>query len=160
MTLVRALIHQLPGQWPKNEVAGTITLDFEHRHRRRVRMTTDQGEEVLLDLPSAAAMTDGDGLRLHDGRWIEVRAAAECVIEVRHPDARQLMRLARHLGNRHLPTQIDRAFLRIRPDHVIEAMLKGFGADLLKVHATFQPEGGAYGEHHDGHSDAIAQSYD
>jgi urease accessory protein len=162
MTLLRARIHQPLGYWPKDETAGTVTLDFEERHRRRVRLTTDQGEEVLLDLLSAAAMADGDGLRLQDGRWIEVKAAAEPVIEVRHGDVGQLMRLAWHLGNRHLPTQIDRTLLRIRPDHVIEAMLEGLGATLVKLRAPFQPEGGAYDNliHHDGHSHAIAQSHE
>jgi len=102
-------------------------------------------------------MADGDGLRLHDGRWLKVQAAVEPIVEVRHRDPGQLTRLAWHLGNRHLPTQIDVAVLRIRPDHVIEAMLNGFGANLVTVRATFQPEGGAYSrhaEHHDVRSDA------
>ena len=83
-------------------------------------MTADQGEDVLLDLPRAIAMTDGDGLQLEDGKWLRVRAAAELVVEVRHNDPNQLARLAWHLGNRHLPTQIRDQVLRIRPDHVIE----------------------------------------
>ena len=161
--MISASIHRSCRCWPKNEAAGTLTLDFEERHRRRTRLTTDQGEDVLLDLPSAVAMADGDGLQLHDGRWIEVRAAAEPVIEIRHGDARQLMRLAWHLGNRHLPTQIDPTVLRIRPDHVIEAMLRGFGATLVKVRAPFQPEGGAYsnhGEHHEAHSDPASHRHE
>ena len=112
---------------------------------------TDQGEEVLLHLPKAVAMADGDGLQLEDGRWLKVRAAAEPVVEVRHIDAGQLTRLAWHLGNRHLPTQIGRAVLRIRPDHVIEAMLESLGANLVKVRAPFQPEGGAYSSHGERH---------
>jgi len=31
---------------------------------------------------------------------------------------------------------------------VIEDMLRGFGANLLRVRETFQPEGGAYGHRH------------
>jgi len=94
-------------------------------------------------------MTDGDGLQLEDGKWLKVQAAAEPIIEVSHKNPNQLMRLAWHLGNRHLPTEIRDQVLRIRPDHVIEKMLDGFGADLVKVQAPFQPEGGAYGSHHD-----------
>jgi urease accessory protein len=131
--------------------AGGLTLDFDARHRRLIRLTTDQGEDVLLDLPKAIAMADGDGLQLEDGRWLKIQAAAELIVEVRHKDLNQLMRLAWHLGNRHLPTEIRNQVLRIRPDHVIEEMLHGFGADLVKVQAPFQPEGGAYsghGHHH------------
>src|SRR6266404_1860923 len=142
-----ASIHRRAGHWPEEKAAGSLTLDFDARHRRRIRLTSDLGEHVLLDLPKAVAMADGDGLQLEDGRWLRVRAAAEPMIEVRHEDPDQLVRLAWHLGNRHLPTEIGDRVLRIRPDHVIEDMVRGFGADLVNVQAAFQPEGGAYGGH-------------
>ncbi|HWX37177.1 MAG TPA: urease accessory protein UreE [Steroidobacteraceae bacterium] len=158
MALACASVHRSSGCWPKHEAAGTVTLYFEERHRRRIRLVTDQGEEILLDLPSAVAMADGDGLRLNDGRWLQVQAAAEPVVEVSHRDPEQLTRLAWHLGNRHLPTQIGRAILRIRPDHVIEGMLEGLGANLVKVRAPFQPEGGAYGNHGERHHVSLEAS--
>src|SRR6516225_10965372 len=105
MTTHCTSIHRRAGHWPTEHAAGTLTLRFDERHRRRIRLITDQGEEVLLDLPKAVAMTDGDGLRLQDGRWLKVQAAAEPVVEVSHRDPEQLARLAWHLGNRHLPTQ-------------------------------------------------------
>ncbi len=149
----RASIHCPAGDWPKEKAAGSLTLDFDARHRRRIRLTADQGEDVLLDLPKAVAMADGDGLQLDDGRWLKVQAAAEVIVEVRHEDPVQLMRLAWHLGNRHLPTEVRNQVLRIRPDHVIEDLLHGFGADLIKVQAPFQPEGGAYRGHGHRHTD-------
>jgi urease accessory protein len=97
---------------PKNGVSCR-----EHRERGRICLVTHQGEYVLLDLPEAIAMADGDGLQLADGRWLEVSAAAECVVEVRHHDPDQLARLAWHLGNRHFPAEIRNQVLRIRPDH-------------------------------------------
>ena len=147
-----ASIHCPAGHWTKKRATGSVTLDFDARHRRRIRLTTDQGEDVLLDLPKAVAMANGDGLQLDDGRLLKVQAAAELIVEVRHKDPSQLMRLAWHLGNRHLPTEIRNQVLRIRPDHVIENMLHHFEADLVKVQAPFQPEGGAYsgdGHHRD-----------
>src|SRR5712691_6460060 len=155
MTIHSASVHRSAGHWPKEKTAGTLTLDFDARHRRRIRLTADQGEDVLLDLPKAVAMADGDGLQLEDGRWLRVQAAPEQVVEVRHEDPDQLVRLAWHLGNRHLPTEIRGQVLRIRPDHVIEDMLRGFGAHLAKVRAPFQPEGGAYDGrgHHHSHDD-------
>ena len=143
-----ASIHRPAGHWPAEKAAGSLTLDFDARHRRRIRLTADQGEDIILDLPKAVAMADGDGLQLDDGRWLKVQAAAELIVEVRHKDPSQLVRLAWHLGNRHLPTDIREQVLRIRPDHVIEDMLRGFGADLVKLQAPFQPEGGAYGHGH------------
>ncbi len=153
MTMHCASIHRSAGDWPEEKAAGSLTLDFDTRHRRRIRLTADQGEDVLLDLPKAVAMADGDGLQLEDGRWLKVQAAAELIVEVRHKDPNQLMRLAWFLGNRHLPTEIRNQVLRIRPDHVIEDMLDGLGADLIKVQAPFQPEGGAYRGHGHRHTD-------
>ena len=146
-----ASIHRPAGHWPKEKAVGTVTLDFDARHRRRIRLTADHGEHVLLDLPKTVAMADGDGLQLDDGSWLRIKAASESLIEVRHADRRQLVRLGWHLGNRHLPTEIREDSLLIRPDHVIEDMLLGFGAKLLKIEAPFQPEGGAYGSSQHSH---------
>jgi len=145
----RAVVHRRAGEWPQEFAAGSITLDFDHRHRRRIRLVTDQGDQVLLDLPTAIAMADRDGVQLDDGTWFVVRAAAEPVIDVAHSDPCQLVRLAWHLGNRHVPTEIRGDALRIRWDHIIEDMLRGLGATVVKRQAAFQPEGGAYSGHHD-----------
>ena len=126
--------------------ADTVVLDFDDRHRRRVAMTGTRGLEFLLDLENAVALRGGDALVLEDGRLVEVVAAAEPLLEVKAGDPHQLIRLAWHLGNRHLPTQIMSKALRIRRDHVIEAMVKGLGARVIEIEAPFNPEGGAYAE--------------
>jgi urease accessory protein len=148
-----ASVHRPAGHWPNESAAGSITLEFDARHRRRIRLITDQGEDVLIDLPQAVAMADGDALQLEDGRFLKIHAAAEPIVEVRHREPGQLVRLAWHLGNRHLATEIREQVLRIRPDYVIEDMLRRFGAELMKVQAPFQPEGGAYSgdDHHHDH---------
>src|SRR5207244_9653834 len=93
-----------------------------------------------------------------DGRLDEVVAAPEPLIEIRGADPQHLVRIAWHLGNRHLPTQIVGKGLRIRRDHVIEAMVKGLGARVIEIEAPFDPEGGAYAaanvahDHDDGHT--------
>jgi urease accessory protein len=124
--------------------ADTVVLDFDDRHRRRMAMTGTRGLEFLLDLEQAIALRGGDALVLDDGRLIEVIAAPEPLIEIKGRDPQHLVRLAWHLGNRHLPTQITPRALRIRRDHVIAEMLKGLGARILDIEAPFDPEGGAY----------------
>src|SRR5262249_46026927 len=146
----RAVVHQRAGEWPEEVAAGSLTLEFDDRHRRRTRLVTDQGDDVLLDLPAAIAMGDRDGLQLDDGRWLVVRATAEPVVHIAHRHHGRLVLLAWHLGNRHVPTEIGCQGLRIRPDHVIEDMLRGFGATLVRLEAAFQPEGGAYRSHRHG----------
>jgi len=132
--------------------ADTVVLDFDDRHRRRMAMTGTRGLEFLLDLENAVALRGGDALVLDDGRLIEVVAAPEPLLEIKGTDPHHLVRVAWHLGNRHLPTQIMAKGLRIRRDHVIEAMVKGLGARVIEIEAPFDPEGGAYAG--GGHADA------
>ena len=154
---------QVLGQhrWTQS-AADTVVLDFDDRHRRRMAMTGTRGLEFLLDLENAVALRGGDALVLEDGRLIEVVAAAEPLVEIRGADPLHLVRVAWHLGNRHLPTQIMPKGLRIRRDHVIEAMVKGLGARVIEIEAPFDPEGGAYASSHahapEAHAHAHAHS--
>ena len=134
--------------------ADTVVLDFDDRHRRRMAMTGTRGLEFLLDLENAVALRGGDALVLEDDRLVEVVAAPEPLVEIRCNDPQHLVRVAWHLGNRHLPTQITARGLRIRRDHVIEAMVKGLGARIIEIEAPFDPEGGAYAGGGHGHAPA------
>ncbi len=145
------------GQYRWSEApADTVVLGFDDRHRRRMAMTGTRGVEFLLDLENAVALRGGDALVLEDGRLIEVVAAPEPLAEIRGTDPQHLVRIAWHLGNRHLPTQIAGKGLRIRRDHVIEAMVKGLGARVIEIEAPFDPEGGAYAS---GHAHAEASGH-
>jgi urease accessory protein len=131
------------GQW-SGAPADTVVLDFDERYRRRFVMTGVGGLEFLLDLAEAAMLRGGDGLRLEDGRIVEVVAAPEPLAEIRAADALALTRVAWHLGNRHLQTELLPKALRIRRDPVVEAMAEGLGARVIPLEAPFNPEGGAY----------------
>lgn len=108
-------------------------------------MTGAGGLAFLLDLPRAEALADGDGLELEDGRIVVVQGAPEALLEITSDDPFLLLRVGWHLGNRHLPTELLPGALRIRDDHVIADMVRGLGAEVRRVDAAFQPEGGAYG---------------
>jgi urease accessory protein len=141
----RATSHHPTGTWPQAQAGATVTLEFDDRHRRRIRLTDDAGEPFLLDLASARTLRDGDGLALDGGGFICVRAAPEAVIDARGTTPAHAARLAWHVGNRHTPLQVlaDGA-LRIRDDHVLADMLDGLGAVLERKRAPFSPEPGAY----------------
>ena len=161
------------GQWA-GAPADAVVLDFDDRYRRRFVMTGVSGLEFLLDLGEATMLRSGDGLRLEDERIVEVVAAPEPLAEIRAPDALALVRVAWHLGNRHLLTELLPKALRIRRDPVIEAMTEGLGARVIPLEAPFNPEGGAYAtveagaatphdhnHHHDhGHGPAYDRDHD
>ncbi|MEE9314787.1 MAG: urease accessory protein UreE [Rhizobiaceae bacterium] len=131
--------------------ADTITLDETARHRRRIKLTSDNGIEFLLDLPQARLLLHGEGLALSDGRIIEVRAEPEALYQISANDKRHLLALAWQIGNRHLAAEITADKILIRQDPIIKTMLKGLGANVVEVIAPFSPEGGAYSREH-GHN--------
>jgi urease accessory protein len=152
----------LAGLWG-GRAADVVRLDYDRRTRRRISLTGTGGLAFLLDLSKAPVLRDGDGIRLEDGRIVAVEAAPERLLEITCADARQLARIAWHLGNRHLATEIGDRVIHIRDDHVIADMVRGLGANARIVERPFNPEGGAYGEgavhghshghghHHHGH---------
>jgi urease accessory protein len=139
------------GAWNEASAVDRIVLDAHERHRRRIVLTGERGTTFLLDLPQATALRDGDGLLLDDGAIVRVNGRPEPLVEIAAANARELARLAWHLGNRHVEMQIVGEALRIRRDHVLEDMLRGLGARVTPVEAPFQPESGAYAHHHDDH---------
>jgi urease accessory protein len=159
--MIRAFAVMAPSRWSGKPLADTVVLEFDDRHRRRMAMTGTRGLAFLLDLEEAVVLRGGDALVLEDGRLVEVVAAPEALIEIRGTDLQHLVRIAWHLGNRHLPTQIVGRGLRIRRDHVIEDMVRGLGGRVIAIEAPFDPEGGAYasgaGAH--GHADAAGAGH-
>ena len=150
----RAIAVHTKGRWPEEAAVGSVTLAFLDRHRRRIRLVADGGAPFLLDLPRAQHLVDGDGLELDNGSYIRVCAAPEPVLEIGADTVEDLLRIAWHLGNRHLPLQVAEGHLRIRADHVIADMVAGLGGHAEPVEAPFDPEPGAYagaGVHHHHH---------
>ncbi|MDW3183497.1 urease accessory protein UreE [Roseobacter sp.] len=119
-----------------------VTLDYDTRFLRRKVLTTDKGEQVLVDLPKTTSLAHGDALETIDGVRIGIRAAAEPLLEIKGED---LHRIAWHIGNRHTPCQIEADRLLIQRDHVMAQMLNTLGAHVHEVVEPFTPEGGAYG---------------
>lgn len=143
------------GNWDAATAVDQVSIDFDRRFRRRILLVTDGGRNVLLDLPQAVRLRHGDGLKLENGAVVRVVARAEKLLEIHaHSDA-ELVRIAWHLGNRHLPVQLIRDRIRIREDHVIGEMVELLGGHVEAIEAPFDPEAGAYagGHHHHGDDD-------
>ena len=149
----RALDIKRGGDWSAARAVDRVTLASDDRHRRRLVMTGEAGTRFLLDLPQAVMLRDGDGLVLDDGSIVRVIGKPEPLVEIAAADAAARLRIAWHIGNRHVEIQVVGDRLRIRRDHVLEAMLVGLGATLTPIDAPFDPEQGAYAHgHDDGHA--------
>jgi len=137
---------KIPRSAYKLDVKGQLRLPFEQRQKSRLKTKLVSGEEVALMLPRGDILRGGDLVTASDGRVIEVVAEPEKLL---HIESDALAKLAYHLGNRHVPVQVGKGFLRIAADHVLEEMVKKLGAKVKQVEAPFEPEAGAYaGGHH------------
>ena len=145
---MRAQLVLPSGSWQSGQERGRVLIDFDRRHRRRIALRTEAGEDVLLDLPQAARLRDGDGLALDGGGVLRVVARPERLLEIHAHDRAGLVRIAWHLGNRHLPVQLAGDTLLIRADHVIADMVRQLGGHVHEIEAPFDPEAGAYAGGH------------
>jgi urease accessory protein len=140
------------GSWDTTREIDQVLIDYDRRFRRRIVLTTVQGTDILIDEPQAVRLRDGDGLLVAPG-IVRVRAQAEDLMEIHAHRDSDLVRIAWHLGNRHLPVQLLGNHIRIRADHVIQDMVVGLGGHVDRVMAPFDPEAGAYAGGHHHHDD-------
>jgi urease accessory protein len=133
---------------PRQSFDAELVLPFELRQKTRLRTQTTVGEEAGLFLPRGSMLRDGDFLEAQDGRIVRVTAKPEQVLQIGCTDAVQLARIAYHLGNRHVPVQVGRGWLRIANDYVLRQMVEGLGGIVVLMESAFEPEGGAYAGHH------------
>jgi urease accessory protein len=137
----------------------TLTLPFELRQRSRLRTYLDDGREAALRLSRGGILRHGDRLRTPDGMVVEVRAAPERVSTIRSNNFRLLTRAAYYLGNRHVPLEVGRGYLRYAYDHVLDNLVTSLGLTVSVEIAPFEPEDGAYheggGPYHEFHTDEL-----
>ncbi len=134
---------------------GYVTLSIDQRVRSRLRVTLDDGRDTALFLPRGTLLRGGDRLTSDDGRVVvEIIAAKEKVTTVYCRDLAGLARAAYHLGNRHVPLQVESGMLRYLHDHVLDEMLRQMGLEPVVEQAAFEPEAGAYQQAAHGHRHA------
>lgn len=138
--------------------SASLTLPFEKRQKSRLRIFLDDNQEVALVLERGSVLRHGDFLRADNGLIVEVRAADEEVAVISTKDSFLFARACYHLGNRHIPLQIGKGWLRIQRDHVLEEMVQSLGLTVTHALSAFEPEAGAYSGHtshsHSHHGDA------
>lgn len=142
--------------------ASTVELDWDVRQKSRFAATDTAGRELGIFLPRGTLVRGGDVLVAEDGSLVRVVAAAQAVLLIthcqKHGSPFDLMRAAYHLGNRHVPIELQPNHLKIEPDHVLADMLRAMHLIVQAQNLPFEPEGGAYsaghgGAHHHGDHD-------
>ena len=143
--------------------ATSITLDWDVRQKSRFECTDSAGRQVGVFLQRGQVVRGGDVLVGEDGSLLKVQAAPQAVLRITHCTAHgtpfDLTRAAYHLGNRHVPIELQPDHLKIEPDHVLADMLRSMHLIVNEVQDSFEPENGAYGEHGGGHVHGHGESH-
>ena len=134
--------------------AATVELDWDVRQKSRFAATDSTGRALGIFLPRGTLVRGGDVLVAEDGSLVRVRAAPQPVLVITHCPQHgtpfDLTRAAYHLGNRHVPIELQRDHLKIEPDHVLADMLRAMHLIVTEQNLAFEPEGGAYAAGHGG----------
>ena len=135
--------------------SATVTLDWDTRQKSRFDCTDSQERRIGVFLARGTVIRGGDILLTQCSQFINVAAASQEVLRitpcVQHGSPFDLVRAAYHLGNRHVPIELQPTHLQIEPDHVLAEMLRMMHLTVEQVRAPFEPESGAYASHH-GHT--------
>ena len=125
-----------------------LTLSSDQRRIFRGKRKSDCNQELQLQLPREGKLNDGDILRTnHKNLFIQIIAQKENLIEITAKTNLELIKVAYHLGNRHVEIEINENLLLTKSDYIIEELLKNFDVIFLKVEKKFFPEIGAF--HHE-----------
>ena len=145
--LAKALISRAP----------TASLDWDVRQKSRFQVEDSSGRVLSVFLQRGHVVRGGDVLVADDGSLVRIEAAPQALLRIticpQHGTPFDLTRAAYHLGNRHVPIELQADHLKIEPDHVLADMLRDMHMTVVAVDEAFEPENGAYGEHasHAGH---------
>ena len=124
------------------ELLDEISLSYEERFIRRKKLIANNGTEFLVNLEETVSVDENHFFELENGNLIKVLSKEENLIEITGDNLKQIIW---HIGNRHLPCQIEENRILVQDDTVIIDMVLKLQGKIKKVFEKFNPEGGAYG---------------
>ena len=113
------------------KIKDTITLTYHDRFIRRKKLISDNKVEFLVNLPETISLKENSSFVLENGSFILIKYAKEPLLEI---VSENLMKIVWHIGNRHIPCQIELDRLLIQEDKVIEELIIKLGGKIKKIH--------------------------
>jgi len=135
-----------------------LLLTSEQRAKTRFRTTLSDGAGAIVMLARGSVITPGARLVADSGEVVTVVAASEPIYRVvaktgSADPAFDLLRATYHLGNRHVPVELGRGFVKLERDPVLRDLLLRLDMIVTSAFEPFDPEPGAYGGGHRHDSD-------
>ena len=135
--------------WIKNQPCKgnflKLTLSSNQRRIFRGKRKSDCNQEIHLQLPRGGKINDGDILVTnHKNLFVQISAQKENLIQITAKTNLELIKVAYHLGNRHMDIEMNENILLTKNDYVIQELLKNFEVNFIEVEKKFFPEIGAF----------------
>ena len=123
-------------------ILGFISLTYENRFLRRKKLISDEGIEFLVNLSETKSLNNNQAFKFENEDIIVIKSKKENLLQIK---SENLIKLVWHIGNRHIPCQIEKNRILIQNDAVIKEMILKLQGKITNVSEPFNPEGGAYG---------------
>ena len=124
----------------------TLRLGWEERRWARKRVTTTEGREVALALPTGSVLEPGEILAVEDDWYLAVEGRPEPVLAI-YPGSREdALRLAFDIGNRHFTLAVEGGAVVVPEDPAMTQLVSRLGMRWERREAVYTPLGGGRDE--------------
>jgi urease accessory protein UreE len=107
-------------------------------------VTTGNGRELALALPTGSQLTPGEILHVARDWYLVIEAASEPVLAVTPRSREEGLRVAFEVGNRHFTLALDGDRLLVPDDPAMEQLLERLNVEWRRDRAVFVPLGIAH----------------
>ena len=134
--------YEIVDKLSNQNILGYISLTYENRFLRRKKLISDEGIEFLVNLSETKSLNNNQAFKFENEDIIVIKSKKENLLQIK---SENLIKLVWHIGNRHIPCQIEKKRILIQNDAVIKEMILKLQGKITNVSEPFNPEGGAYG---------------
>lgn len=131
-----------------SKVVDSILLKHQDRYLRKKILLSRKKNKIFFNFTKAIYLKHNTYLMTKDKKVIKVLAKKEKIIEINIKNSKKRCEVAWHIGNRHMPAQVEANKINIIYDQVIFKMLKSLGYQVSIKNKIFDPIGGAYDHRH------------
>jgi len=126
----------------------SILLKHQDRYLRKKILISKKKNKIFFNFTKAVYLKHNTYLITTDHKVIKVLAKKEKIIQINIKNSKKRCEVAWHIGNRHMPAQVESNKINIMYDPVIFKMLKNLGYKVSIKNKIFDPIGGAYDHKH------------
>jgi urease accessory protein len=116
-----------------------LSMTWEQRRWVRGKLTTKNGREIALALPTGTVLSEGTILCVQPEWYLRVQAASEMVLAVKPKNNQEAVRLAFEIGNRHFSLALDGETLLVPDDIAMTQLFDRMHVSWERRQAVFSP---------------------